>query len=101
MAKRRTTARRTPEGALAPVRRATAPAATGRRSRAAGPAPLTHLELARRLLAVPDARMDGGLRGPLPTFAEAAALSAMLMEVLFPTSGQRRGASDESHLETM
>jgi serine O-acetyltransferase len=62
---------------------------------------LTHLDLARRLLAVPDARMDGGLRGPLPSLADAAALAAMLMEVLFPTSSGKRGSSEVNHLETM
>jgi serine O-acetyltransferase len=105
MAKRRSTAKRTPEGAItplvAPARRA-APAGTARRPHPGGTgAPMTHLELARRLLAVPDARMDGGLRGPLPSAADAADLAAMLMEVLFPTAGQKRGTSETSHLETM
>jgi serine O-acetyltransferase len=94
--KRRTLSKRTPEGAL-PLGRP----APGRRARPTPPPAAPHLELAQRLLAVPDARMDGGLRGPLPSAADTAALASMLMEVLFPTSGGKRGQSESSHLEAM
>jgi serine O-acetyltransferase len=47
-----------------------------------------YLDLAARLLRVPDARVDGGLRGPLPSGADIAALADDLMGVLFPSSGR-------------
>jgi serine O-acetyltransferase len=45
-------------------------------------------KLAQRLLAVPDARIDGGLRGALPSAGDIAALADDLMTVLFPSSGR-------------
>jgi serine O-acetyltransferase len=60
-----------------------------------------HLKLADRLLAVPDARLDGGLRGPLPSAAETAALAAELHDVLFPTSEcVRAGQNQRDFLAT-
>ena len=47
-----------------------------------------YLKLAQRLLAVPDARIDGGLRGALPSAGDIAALADDLMTVLFPSSGR-------------
>src|SRR5215207_2836831 len=47
-----------------------------------------YLKLAQRLLAVPDARMDGGLRGALPSAVEIASIAEDLMTVLFPSSGR-------------
>jgi serine O-acetyltransferase len=52
-----------------------------------------YLKLAARLLKVPDARIVGGLRGPLPSAAEIASLAEDLLAVLFPTTG-RRALSD-------
>jgi serine O-acetyltransferase len=47
-----------------------------------------YLELAARLLRVPDARVDGGLRGPLPSATDIATLADDLMAVLFPSTGR-------------
>ena len=47
-----------------------------------------YLKLAQRLLAVPDARIDGGLRGALPSAGDIATLADDLMTVLFPSSGR-------------
>jgi serine O-acetyltransferase len=60
-----------------------------------------HLELADRLLAVPDARLDGGLRGPLPSTAETAALAGDLFDVLFPTSGGLRAGCEKDQRECL
>jgi serine O-acetyltransferase len=54
----------------------------------------THIKLAERLLAVPDARLDGQLRGPLPSAAETSALAGEIFDVLFPTSGGLRADCD-------
>jgi serine O-acetyltransferase len=51
-----------------------------------------HLALADRLLRVPDARLDGGIRGPLPSAGEIAALAEDLLTALFPTSGRSASA---------
>src|SRR5687767_7587436 len=48
-----------------------------------------YLTLAARLFAVPDARLGGGLRGPLPSATEISAIAEDLLAVLFPTSGRR------------
>ena len=53
-----------------------------------------HVKLAERLLAVPDARLDGQLRGPLPSSSETALLAEDLFDVLFPTSGGLRADCD-------
>jgi serine O-acetyltransferase len=60
-----------------------------------------HLELADQLLAVPDARLDGGLRGPLPSAAETAVLAGDLFDVLFPTSGGLRADCDADQRECL
>jgi serine O-acetyltransferase len=52
-----------------------------------------YLKLAERLLRVPEARVDGGLRGPLPSAADIAALAEDLMVVLFPSWGRAVPAS--------
>jgi serine O-acetyltransferase len=48
----------------------------------------SHLDLAERLLRVPDARLDGSIRGALPSAGEIAALAEELLGVLFPASGR-------------
>jgi serine O-acetyltransferase len=60
-----------------------------------------HVKLAERLLAVPDARLDGGLRGPLPSVAETGVLAADLFDVLFPTSGGLRADCDTDQRECL
>ena len=47
-----------------------------------------HLEVAERLLRVPDARLNGTIRGALPSAGEIAALAEELLGVLFPASGR-------------
>ena len=80
--------KRTPTAALGIV---SAPDTEGR----------SHLKLADRLLAVPDARLDGGLRGPLPSPAETSALAGDLFDVLFPTSGGLRAGCDKDQRECL
>ncbi|HEY0714903.1 MAG TPA: serine O-acetyltransferase [Polyangia bacterium] len=60
-----------------------------------------HLKVADQLLAVPDARMDGGLRGPLPSAADAAALAGDLLQVLFPSSGRARSGGQPAQRELL
>jgi serine O-acetyltransferase len=57
--------------------------------RRTAPAP-PYLRLAARLLSVPEARLDGGLRGPLPSAADVGAIADELMTVLFPSTGRVR-----------
>jgi serine O-acetyltransferase len=47
-----------------------------------------HLQVAERLLRVPDARANGSIRGALPSAGEIAALAEELLGVLFPASGR-------------
>jgi serine O-acetyltransferase len=58
--------------------------------------PPAHLRLAERLLRVTDARLNGGLRGPLPSGAEIASIADDLLTVLFPSAGRVRGAGAHS-----
>ena len=57
-----------------------------------GPLPRRpYLRLAERLLGVPDARLDGGLRGPLPSAGRRSrAIADDLLTVLFPSTGRVR-----------
>jgi serine O-acetyltransferase len=67
--------------------------------RRTAPAP-PYLRLAERLLSVTDARLNGGLRGPLPSPSDIAAIADELMTVLFPSTGRVRpnGASSRPAL---
>jgi serine O-acetyltransferase len=60
-----------------------------------------HLKLADRLLSVPDARLDGHLRGPLPSAAETAALCGDLFDILFPTAGGLRAGCERDQRECL
>jgi serine O-acetyltransferase len=55
-----------------------------------------HLRLAARLLGVTDARLNGGLRGPLPSPADMSAISDDLLTVLFPSAGRVGGPGAHS-----
>lgn len=66
---------------------------------ASGPA--QHQKIADRLLAVPDARIEGGLRGRLPSMSDAAALAGDLMQVLFPSSGRARSGTEPAQRELL
>src|SRR4051812_32970098 len=81
-------------GASAPDRPATPSSSDGVQGAA-------HVQLAERLLAVPDARLDGQLRGPLPSAAETGALASDLFDVLFPTSGGLRADCDTDQRECL
>jgi serine O-acetyltransferase len=67
--------------------------------RRTAPAP-PYLRLAERLLSVPEARLNGGLRGPLPSASDIGAIADDLMTVLFPSTGRVRpnGASSRPAL---
>ena len=55
-----------------------------------------YLKLAAQLFDVPDARLAGGVRGPLPSAAEIGAVVEDLLAVLFPTNGRRAFTEHES-----
>jgi serine O-acetyltransferase len=62
--------------------------------RRTAPAP-PHLRLAARLLGVSDTR-NGGLRGPLPSAGDIAAIADELYRVLFPSAGRVRPLGNNS-----
>ena len=88
---------------------APAPKNKGRRARAqdrgdvavASTTGVLHQRVADRLLAVPDARMEGGLRGPMPSAADAAGLADDLMQVLFPSSGRARSGREPAQRDLL
>ncbi len=58
--------------------------------------PPAYLRVAERLLRVTETRLNGGLRGPLPSAADMSAIAEDLLTVLFPSAARVGGAGAHS-----